>query len=83
MSALEEVMPEMIDGVFFGIFFFLGLIVSTLAIFLNVPLSPRPPDRSAALAMMVVGMEATVSVSTVMTLAEGSLDLIFVGNKAL
>jgi len=73
ISAFEEVVPEIIEGGFFTNFFFLGLIVSTLAIFLSVPLLSRPTVRSAALGMMVDGIDATVSVSTVMFLADASL----------
>jgi len=63
----------MIEGGFLTNFFFFGLMVSTLAIFLNVPLLSRPAVRSTALGMMVVGIDATVSVSTVMFLADASL----------
>jgi asparagine N-glycosylation enzyme membrane subunit Stt3 len=84
MSALEDVVPDMIEGGFFIVLFFLGLIVSTLDIFRKVPLSPLPVVLSAALAMIVVGIDATVSVSTVIFFADVSLlPRIFVGTRTL
>jgi len=69
MSAFDDAVPLCIEGAFLGALFlsFLARIVSVLGFNLMLPpASPRPPDLSALSCDW--GMEATVSVSTVMFL---------------
>jgi hypothetical protein len=65
--------PEVSDGAFRDVFFFsfLGRIVSALCLARRLPLFPAPPAPTPT---ATCGIELTVSVSTVMFLAEPSPD---------
>jgi len=88
MSAFVEAPPPMIEGGFRTTFFFsfFGRIVSLLGLIRKVP-PPSAlvlPDRSAGLLFVLVcGIDATVSVSTVITLVEASFARVLEGIRAL
>lgn len=73
-SALEEAVPELMEGAFRGFlcFSFFGRIVSLLGLRRRLP-SARPDAERSGFPIVACATDGTVSVSTVMLLREGSV----------